>query len=230
MMNKGYQEFIYMRRVVYLSGVMALGVVFLSADADASASLGFQNLSYEHAGYHQVALSDETLKGAENFIGSVAERGIGFLGDQGLSHERRQASFKKLLQDSFDLDTIARFSLGSYWRAASEGQRKEYVKLFEKMIIGVYSTRFGEYNGEKLVVAGSRAEGSRDILVNSEIVPGSGQTVQLDWRVRYKDGQYRVVDVIVEGVSMAVTQRSDFSSVIQRGGGNVDVLLAHLRQ
>jgi phospholipid transport system substrate-binding protein len=183
-----------------------------------------------HRSYISVSLSDETLKGAENFVGSVAERGIGFLSDSAISHEKRQASFKRLLQDSFDLDTIARFSLGRYWKVADDAQRKEYTKLFENMIIGVYSNRFGEYNGEKLEVKGSRAEGDNDILVNSAIIPTNGQEIQLDWRVRYKGGQYKVVDVIVEGVSMAVTQRSDFSSVIQRGGGNVGVLLAHLRQ
>lgn len=177
-----------------------------------------------------VSISDETMKGAENFVGSVADRGIGFLSNQSISHSKRQASFRKLLKDSFDLKTIARFSLGRYWKTATEAERREYIKLFQDMIVGVYSSRFGEYNGEKLEVVGSRAEGKRDILVNSVIIPSNGSEVQLDWRVRYKDGRYKVVDVIVEGVSMAVTQRSDFSSVIQRGGGKMDVLLVHLRQ
>ncbi len=176
-----------------------------------------------------VNADDEALKGAEGFIGSVADRGIGFLSDEGLSMEKRKSSFRSLLQKNFDIPTIARFALGRYWKVATPAEQKEYSSLFENMIIEVYSSRFGEYNGEKLEVRGSRAEGKNDILVNSAIVPANGQDIQLDWRVRYKGGQYKVVDVIVEGVSMAVTQRSDFSSVIQRGGGQMEVLLAHLR-
>ena len=179
---------------------------------------------------HMVAVSDETLKGAEKFVNNVADRGIGFLSSTKMSQTRKQAAFHKLLKDSFDIKTIARFSMGRYWREASDAERREYNKLFEAMIVDVYSSRFGEYNGEKLMVKDSRAQGKRDILVSSAIVPANGQEIEVDWRVRYKDGRYKVVDVIVEGVSMAVTQRSDFSSVIQRGGGKVEVLLAHLRQ
>ena len=75
----------------------------------------------------------------------------------------------------------------------------------------------------------ARAEGKRDILVNSEVQAQNGQAIKVDWRLRDRKGSFKVIDVIVEGVSMSVTQRSDFSSVIQRGGGNIEVLLKHLR-
>ncbi|MEC7028100.1 MAG: ABC transporter substrate-binding protein, partial [Pseudomonadota bacterium] len=75
-----------------------------------------------------------------------------------------------------------------------------------------------------------RADGEKDTIVTSFIIPDQGSEIQIDWRVRYKDGKYKVIDIIVEGVSMSVTQRSDFSSVIQRGGGNVQVLIDHLRE
>jgi phospholipid transport system substrate-binding protein len=112
----------------------------------------------------------------------------------------------------------------------TSAQRTEYTASFKKMIVEVYSRRFSEYEGQKLEVRGSRPEGTADVLVKSAIVPPSGPEVAVDWRVRSSNGQYKVVDVIVEGVSMAVTQRADFASVIQRGGGDVEVLLAHLRQ
>lgn len=168
-------------------------------------------------------------QGAEAFIDKMAQQGIGFLGDAAMDDAARRAEFKKLLSTNFDMNTIARFSLGPYWKSASAAQREEYVGLFKKMIVEVYAQRFSEYKGQKLQVRGSRPEGQADILVNSSIVQPSGPEVAVDWRVRKKDGQYKIVDVIVEGVSMAVTQRSDFSSVIQRGGGQLEVLLAHLR-
>ncbi len=175
------------------------------------------------------AASDKTIKGAEVFISAVAERGISFLDGEELSQEQREKEFKKLLSDSFDMETIGRFALGRYWRTASPAQQKEYLKLFKQMVVEVYASRFSEYGGQKLEIKSARAEGKSDVLVTS-IIKGGEPEVRLDWRVRYKNGRYKVIDVVVAGVSMALTQRSDFSSVIQRGGGSVDVLLAELKK
>lgn len=169
-------------------------------------------------------------KGAQNFIDSMARRAIDFLEDANLDHGAKINSFKKLLQDSFDMNTIGRFTLGRYWRVATPEQRKEYQRLFDKMVIKVYSQRFSEYTGQKFEARSYRVDSEKDTIVTSFIIADQGPEIQIDWRVRYKNGQYKVIDVIVEGVSMSVTQRSDFSSVIQRGGGNVQVLLDHLRE
>jgi phospholipid transport system substrate-binding protein len=172
---------------------------------------------------------DAIGSGAEMFIDKMAQQGIGFLGDASMSDDQRKAEFKKLLNTNFDMNTIGRFALGRYWKSASDAQRSEYMELFKRMTINVYAQRFSDYKGQKLQVRGSRAEGESDILVNSAILQPSGPEVVVDWRVRKKGGAYKIVDVVVEGVSMAVTQRSDFASVIQRGGGDLNVLLAHLK-
>lgn len=178
------------------------------------------------------AAQDDLATGAKDFVQSMAQRGIDFLSDQSLTQDKRTEHFRKLLRSSYDLRTIGRFALGSYWKVATPGQQSEYQKLFEKMVVDVYSRRFSEYKGQQLEVRGSRQESDTDVMVSSVIVPApgkGGEEVPVDWRVRKKEGQYKVIDVIVAGVSMAMTQRSEFSSVIQRGGGNVDILLQHLR-
>jgi len=171
----------------------------------------------------------KVAKGAQNFIDSMGKRAIGFLGNGSLSQKQKEREFRKLLKSSFDMKTIGRFSLGRYWKASSSAQQKEYLKLFEDMVVEVYAARFSEYKGQKLDVRNARPDGKNDSIVQSYILDDSGNEFSIDWRVRYKNGQYKIVDVVIEGVSMTVTQRSDFSSVIQRGGGNVDVLLAHLK-
>lgn len=171
----------------------------------------------------------ESSSGAKDFIDNMGQSAIGFLGNEGMAQAEKEAEFKKLLQTSFDMKTIGRFALGSYWNSASPQQQAEYQQLFEKMIIRVYSARFNDYKGQKLDVASARDDG-KDALVTSYIVPQGGEKIQVDWRVRNKGGSYKIVDVIIEGVSMAMTQRSDFSSVIQRGGGNVQVLIEHLQK
>lgn len=176
-----------------------------------------------------VDVSDQIVSGAQTFVSSMAARGIGFLGNKSLNQDQRRMEFEKLLHDSFDMQTISRLALGRYWRTASVSQRKEYQNLFEDMIVDVYSRRFGEYDGQKLEVRSAKKAGKSDVNVVSYIVPASGPEIEVVWRARYDNGQYKVIDVIVEGVSMVLTQRSDFSSVIQRGGGSLDVLIEHLR-
>ena len=97
------------------------------------------------------------------------------------------------------------------------------------MVVEVYSRRFSDYNGQDFEVVSARGQGNADAVVLSYLVPASGPKISIEWRVRKKNGTFKIIDIMVEGVSMSVTQRSDFASVIQRGGGNVDVLLAHLR-
>ncbi len=182
---------------------------------------------------HFISISkdeDERIAGAKSFIDGIASRGIGFLSDKSLSNAQRAAAFRKLLRDSFDMKTIGRFALGRYWKTSTEKERQEYLKLFENMIVTVYTRRFSDYDGHQLDVADAIPTGKSDAIVSSYIVPESGPKVSVEWRVRYKGGQYKVVDIIVEKVSMSLTQRSDFASVIQRGGGQIEVLLAHLRQ
>lgn len=176
------------------------------------------------------ASAEDPGVGAQRFIDGMAQRALDFLADAGLSQEQKTNEFRKLLQDSFDMETIGRFALGRYWRESTPEQRKEYQKLFREMVVQVYSDRFKEYKGQRMETRSHRIDGDKDTIVTSFIVPEDGAEIQVDWRVRYKNGHYQIVDVIVEGVSMSVTQRSDFSSIIQRGGGDVGVLLAHLKQ
>lgn len=167
---------------------------------------------------------------AQKFISDMGDKAISFLSNSSLSQSQKEQEFRKLLTNHFDMNTIGRFALGKNWRNASPAQQKEYQRLFKDMVVEVYASRFNEYKGEGFDVASFKDAGSKDVLVTSYIVPASGQRVQVDWRVRNKNGDYKIIDVIIEGVSMSLTQRSDFSSVIQRNGGDFEMLLAHLRQ
>jgi len=174
--------------------------------------------------------TEDPAVGAQKFIDSMAQKALDFLGNEKLSYDEKANEFRKLLQDSFDMDTIGRYALGRYWRVATPEERKEYQKLFRNMVVEVYSDRFRDYEGQHVETRSARADGNKDTIVTSFIVPEEGAEIQVDWRVRYKKGHYQIVDVVVEGVSMSVTQRSDFSSVIQRGGGDIQVLISHLKQ
>jgi phospholipid transport system substrate-binding protein len=162
-------------------------------------------------------------------ITSLGNQALEVLGNN-VDPKLRVARFRQLFSEDFDVPGIARFVLGRYWRVATEPQQQEFVKLFADYIALAYSNRLAEYSGETLRVTGSRPapDGS---VVSSEIVrPNGAPPAKVDWVLTPHDGAYKISDVVVEGVSMAVTQRSEFASVIQRNGGQVQGLITALRQ
>jgi phospholipid transport system substrate-binding protein len=136
-----------------------------------------------------------------------------------------------MLNNSFDLQTIGRFVVGRTWYSARPEQQQEYIRLFEKLVVQIYSERFALYKGEKFKTVDARQEGEKDYIVNGLIVnPNSNQPISVDWRIRDSGGKMAVIDVIVEGVSMSVTQRQEYMSVIQRNGGEIEPLLQMMRE
>ena len=167
---------------------------------------------------------------AAAFIQKLGEEALVSLTDKSTARSVRETRTRKLLNDYFDVNSIGRFALAAYWKSASEAQKAEYFSLFEKMIVDTYTTRFEEYSGQSFKVDGARdTDNKRDAIVSSRILQKDGPDVNIEWRVRSKDGGMKVIDVIVENISMSVTQRSDFAAVIQRGGGDVEALLKSLR-
>jgi phospholipid transport system substrate-binding protein len=142
----------------------------------------------------------------------------------------REARFRELFHTDFDCPGIARFVLGRYWRAASQEEQQEFVKLFEDYVVFVYTARLSNFGGEALKVRGSRSDGDGVIVSTDVISPGAPSPMKIDWRLVTENGTYKISDVIVEGVSMMVTQRSEFASIVQRNGGQVRGLIAMMRE
>ena len=167
---------------------------------------------------------------AERFITDLGDRTIEILERPDLTADEAASQFRELFSSNFDIPTIGRFVLGRHWRAASPAQREEFLELFRELIVETYARRFTEYTGQSFQVAGSREISERDSMVSTAILAADGRTIAtIDWRVRERDGRQRIIDVVVEQISMGVTQRGDFAAVIQRGGGNIDTLLEALR-
>jgi phospholipid transport system substrate-binding protein len=164
---------------------------------------------------------------AQAFISTLGTEAIQVLGP-GVPEEQRLARFRELFHDDFDLPEIGRFVLGRYWREATPEEQQEFLGLFEEYIVRAYSARLGQYAGEPFKVLGARPDGE-DTVVSSQIVQQNGQPIDIDWYLAQTPEGYKITDVYVGGVSMAVTERDEFASVIQRQGG-VAGLLAQLRQ
>lgn len=165
---------------------------------------------------------------AADLIEDMADRAIKVLAETEGDLAAREAKLREVLKQDFDMPLIARFAMGRYWRRASQDQRHSYTAAFSDYVVATYARRFGGYAGEKLEISSEREAGPNDVLVATEIVrDGGGPPIVAEWRVRVGDPS-RVIDVIVEGVSMSVTQRAEFAAVIRKNGidGLIQVLQA----
>jgi phospholipid transport system substrate-binding protein len=162
------------------------------------------------------------------FINNLGNEALAVLGPQA-SPEQRVVAFRALFRRDFDVPQIARFVLGPYWRVATPEQQREFVQLFENYIALAYSTRLSQFSGERLFVTGWQPIPGGAVVTSEVGRPNGGSPVGIDWRLTRYDGAYKINDVVVDGVSMAITERSEFASAIQRAGGNVQGLLTMLR-
>lgn len=135
---------------------------------------------------------------------------------------------REVLQEAFAVDTVGRFVLGHHWRSATPAQRDAYLAVFREYVVNSIAARFGEYSGEKMQVVDKRDDHGRGTIVNTLIDSPAHGLVTVQWRVRDIDGELKIIDIVVEGVSLLLTQRSEFAAVISNHGGNLDALIAEL--
>ena len=174
------------------------------------------------AGVARAAVDDAAI-----FINQLGIQAIETLRATDLTLDQREAKFRSLLSRGFDLHFMGRFVLGRYWRAATTDQKSDYLTLYGEYLLQTYTARLGGYTDDSFTVTGARQASEKDVVVSTTLVRPSGLEIAADWRVRVLDGKFRIIDVMVEGISMAVTQRSEFAAVVRRDG--IEGLLAILR-
>ena len=177
--------------------------------------------------------AETTHDGAGKFIQGLGDRALEAIANENVTKEQRDQHFRDILTEGFDVPAIAAFCLKQYWRKATPEQRDRYVALFTDLIVQTYSARLKSiYNGETLSVRQVVSDGKNGAMVQTEIrAPDGGNSgVRVDWRVRSPNDNYKIVDVLVEGISMAITQRDEFVAVIQSKNGDIDAFLDTLQE
>jgi phospholipid transport system substrate-binding protein len=178
------------------------------------------------------ARADEAAEAAsaQTFIRTLADQALVYVNSKTMSDAERSAGFRKLFVEAFDIPDIGRFVLGRHWKSASADQQQDFLKAFEEFTVLTWSTRFKDYSGVSLVVDGASPADEGYFLVESHIVRLQGEPLPVGWRAHKVDAKWKITDILIENVSMALTQRQDFASVIQSSGGTVDGLLTTMHK
>ncbi len=174
------------------------------------------------------ALAAPSPEAARDLIQRVGDQVLAILkSDQ--SNDEKFRQLVELLDDSIDIDLVARLILARHWRTADEAQQAEYLKLFRAYALDNLASKLNIYNGQEFEIVDAQVAGKRDALVKTLISSPDRPPLRVDWRIReLKNGALVAIDLIVENVSLIVTQRSEFGAVVERRG--MDGLLAELRQ
>ncbi|MEB3702252.1 ABC transporter substrate-binding protein [Candidatus Bealeia paramacronuclearis] len=175
-----------------------------------------------------LAKAEQTHATPEAFIQEIGDQVITLLTNKMIDTPQRAKVFRDIFETKFNVKSIGKFVLGRYWKQATPEQKEKFLQLFTDGIVNSYATRFQEYTSQKFEVTGSRKESDGGITVISEITPEQGQPIRVDWKLFEKNGELRIYDVLLDGISMSITQRSEYSAVIQQGGGKIDSLLKAL--
>jgi len=166
-----------------------------------------------------------------SYVISTTEKAIKTLTDESIDPQEKEARFGKLFDENFDIPSISRFVLGKYWKSATTTQKKEFIVTFRNYIVKTYSSRFSEYTGEKLTLINSENQSNPKLfIVHTALNREDAPPIKVDWRVGLKKDRYVILDIIIEGISLAITQRSEFVSVIDQNDGNVDNLIKLLKE
>lgn len=159
-------------------------------------------------------------------IEQLGDEVLAVLEDPQRTPDDRIAVFRKLLARDLDVDLIARFALGRYWNTTDPADRDAYRAVFSHFLVQTYATRLGGLTIDDFEVVEARTVGDKDIIVRSRVDNGTKRDVRADWRLRKHDGKLLILDLSVEGISMAVMLRQEFASILRKKGfdGLMDML------
>ena len=166
------------------------------------------------------------------FVTELGNRAIELLGSKTASEEEQERRFRHILREGFAVRKIGNFVLGRYRRSATKGEVSEFLGLFEDYIVSLYSSAFRSFSGETFVVSRIvKTRSPRDTMVVAHINPDApdGPT-KVVFQVRRSNDDYKILDVKIQGVSMIVTQRDEFTGFIRNNGGKVAALIEALRK
>ena len=165
---------------------------------------------------------------AIGFVDKLADKILAEIVATDKTKEAKEAFFRDAFVEALDLKGIGQFVLGTAWKKTSEDDRTAFLNAFTDLTVKTWADRFNLYTGQQIVFQGTRNAERGQIYVDSVIQ--DKQPVEVIWRLRPSKDSYKIVDIIVEGVSMAATYRNDYRAFLQQNANSVPALTAELER
>ena len=148
------------------------------------------------------------------------------------SKEEKINKLKEIARRTVDIKGIGYYSLGAYRKSISEDKKKEYLDIFEKYFLKSFSSRLAEYTDPKIKVNSEKKLNQKYTMVSSVLIATDDKPeIKIDWRVNTKNPDNPlIIDVVIEGVSLAKVQKEEFNSIIQNNDNNIDALFLSLKE
>ena len=165
------------------------------------------------------AASDEAPTAApQQIIEQTVEAVVAVLADETRSAALRRAELEVIARERFDFRSMSRLVLARNWKRFSKSQQAEFVEVFTSYLANDYGSRLDRYEQEKVEVLGERQEPRGDVTVKTAILGGENDGALVDYRMRDRKGQWKIIDVVIEGISLVANFRDQFRDVIARSG------------
>jgi len=164
---------------------------------------------------------------ARDAVDAASKRVLDVLNSAGSEDEKLRA-LEQIGDELFDLDTVSRLVLAKNWRRLDAAQQAEFRREFRQLMISTYGRRIDEYGNQSVQIVSERAEPRGDATVMTKVVGGKEKDYAVSYRLRPRDGQWRFIDIVVEGVSIVSSYRSQFQELMSQGGP--ENLLAKIKE
>ena len=175
--------------------------------------------------------SNSWSKSASEFIISLSTEASNILSSK-LSEDEKIARLKEIGEQSVDIDGVGLYTLGKYRKTLNDSQKKQYKELFKNYFLKSFSSRLVRYTDAKIAVLSEDIKNEKYTIVYSKLIGTSERPeVKIDWRVYTKDPENPLVrDLVIEGLSLARTQKEEFNSILANNDGNIEVLFKNLNK
>jgi len=170
----------------------------------------------------------QSADAANAFVKSIGDQLVAVVNGPGSERDKRD-KLTQIINSGVDVDGVARFCLGRYWRNASAEQQKRYTDLFHQVLVNNITSKLGEYQGVRFIMGRTQRRDDNDVVSTVVERPNNPPT-NVDWIISSASGGPRIIDVVAEGTSLRLTQRSDYASYLSHNSDNIDALISAMRQ
>jgi len=168
----------------------------------------------------------------KDFVNELVNEAINKLADKNFTKEEKAIHVEKIAINTVDIKALGLYTLGELRKSASENDISDYQKSFEKYFLKTLTSRLTDYSSSKFEIISEDKKSANYTIINSRVIPnGDGPEIKIDWRIYTKNPEKPLIrDLIVEGLSLARTQKEEFASILSSNNNDIKILISKLEE